>query len=64
MGNTYEGLAAVAGCLESGYTDLAQLRTDPDLENLRKDERFEGLIERLAPNSGGFFGSLLQGFSS
>lgn len=29
------------GCLELGYTDFAQLRGDPDLANLRSDERFE-----------------------
>ena len=29
------------GCLELGYDDFAQLRSDPDLAPLRADERFE-----------------------
>jgi hypothetical protein len=62
LGNTYDGLAAIAGCLENGYEDVNQLRTDPDLENLRKDERFEGLIKRLVPDRSGFFGGVLKGF--
>lgn len=32
---------ACAGCMEVGYTDFAQIRTDPDLEFLRQDPRFE-----------------------
>jgi hypothetical protein len=27
--------------MELGYTDFGQIRTDPDLEFLRKDSRFE-----------------------
>jgi hypothetical protein len=27
--------------MEAGYTDFAQVRTDPDLEFLRADARFE-----------------------
>jgi hypothetical protein len=27
--------------MELGYTDFGQIRTDPDLEFLRKDPRFE-----------------------
>lgn len=60
-----EGLAAVAGCLEAGYQDADQLRADPDLEFLRQDERFEGLLERFRmgrSDQGGFFSSLLKGF--
>jgi hypothetical protein len=62
LGNTREGLAALAGCLEAGYEDLNQLRSDADLAELRKDERFEGLIKRLVPDTNGFFGGLLKGF--
>jgi hypothetical protein len=29
------------GCLEAGYTDYRQIRSDPDLEFLRADARFE-----------------------
>lgn len=30
-----------AGCMEAGYADFGQIRTDPDLAVLRSDERFE-----------------------
>ena len=65
MGQAREGLAALAGCLEAGYEDADQLRADPDLDFLRQDERFEGLLERFRlgrSNQGGFFGGLLKGF--
>jgi hypothetical protein len=33
--------AAVAGCLEAGYADFDQIRSDPDLASLKADDRFE-----------------------
>lgn len=30
-----------AGCMEAGYMDFQQVRTDPDLDFLRADSRFE-----------------------
>ena len=65
LGQAREGLAALAGCLEAGYEDAGQLRSDPDLEFLRQDERFEGLLQRFRlgqPGGEGFFNSLLKGF--
>eukprot|EP00882_Tetradesmus_deserticola_P012912 GHRQ01013687.1.p1 GENE.GHRQ01013687.1~~GHRQ01013687.1.p1 ORF type:complete len:179 (+),score=59.63 GHRQ01013687.1:579-1115(+) len=50
------GLVALSGCMELGYTDYGQVRTDPDLEFLRKDPRFEGLMDRFQKKSGGFLG--------
>ncbi len=52
--NIQNGLMAIAGCLEAGYSDWQQLRNDPDLENLRKNEKFEGLMTRFEKKSGGF----------
>ncbi|KXZ53442.1 hypothetical protein GPECTOR_7g1340 [Gonium pectorale] len=51
-----------ARCLELGYDDFAQLRSDPDLEPLRKDERFEGLLKRFERPSSGPLGGFLGGF--
>ena len=58
-----EGLYALAGCIESGYADFAQLRRDPYLTAFRESEKFEGLLKRFEPG-GGFLGNLLNGFRS
>ncbi|GAX74284.1 hypothetical protein CEUSTIGMA_g1733.t1 [Chlamydomonas eustigma] len=51
------GLVALSGCLEAGYEDFKQIRIDPDLQNLRADERFEALMKRFEPKkSQGLFG--------
>lgn len=55
------GLVALSGCIELGYTDWNQIRADPDLEFLRQDPRFEGLMERFQKKAGGFFGVDLSG---
>ncbi|KAI7843557.1 hypothetical protein COHA_002799 [Chlorella ohadii] len=47
LGDIDNGLVALAGCVEQGYRDFYQLRSDPDLEALRADERFEGLLRRF-----------------
>lgn len=58
--NIQNGLIALAGCLESGYDNFNQLRSDSDLENLRKDAKFEGLLKRFEKPKGflGLFNSL------
>ncbi|KAG2433687.1 hypothetical protein HXX76_008057 [Chlamydomonas incerta] len=61
LGDVRAGLVALAGCLELGYDDFAQLRTDPDLTPLRADERFEGLMKRFEKPTGGFFSTLFSG---
>eukprot|EP00775_Hariotina_reticulata_P007503 gene7503-7713_t len=50
------GLVALSGCLETGYTDFIQVRSDPDLEYLRTDPRFEGLLDRFQKKGSGFLG--------
>lgn len=52
--NIQNGLMAIAGCLEAGYDNWEQLRNDPDLENLRKNEKFDGLLKKFEGKSGGF----------
>lgn len=56
MQDARSGLMALAGCMEAGYLDFQQVRTDPDLEFLRADSRFEGLMERFEKKPGGFMG--------
>ena len=41
------GLVALAGCLECGYDDFNQIRSDDDLAVLRTSEKFEGLVQRF-----------------
>lgn len=48
-------------CLDAGYEDYEQIRTDPDLENLRADERFAnvmGKFDKGSSASGGIMGWL------
>ncbi|KAI3688340.1 hypothetical protein L1987_82052 [Smallanthus sonchifolius] len=41
------GLAALKDALQADYEDFKRIRTDPDLENLRKSEEFDPLIKQL-----------------
>lgn len=43
------------------YTDFAQLRNDPDLQELRGDPKFEGLLSRFEKKRSGL-GALFEGF--
>lgn len=60
QGDVDNGLTAIAGAVEQGYRNFAQLRADPDLQALRADPRFEGVMKRFErPSSGekkGFLG--------
>lgn len=46
------GLMAFKGALEAGFEDFRTARVDPDLDFLRKQPQFEGLIQRFKPNKG------------
>ncbi|CAN6196990.1 unnamed protein product [Urochloa humidicola] len=39
------GLSALEDALKSGYEDFKRIRTDPDLESLRKSEKFDPLLK-------------------
>ena len=41
------GLSSLAEAIELGYGDVEYLRNDPDLEALRKDPSFAGLLTRV-----------------
>ncbi|KAI3822949.1 hypothetical protein L1987_10550 [Smallanthus sonchifolius] len=41
------GLSALKDALQADYEDFKRIRTDPDLENLRKSEEFEPLIKQF-----------------
>lgn len=47
-GNTEGGLAALERAVDLGWSDVAWMCVDPDLELLRSDERFVSLSVRLA----------------
>ena len=40
------GLSALKDALQAGYEDFKRIRTDPDLENLRKSEEFDPLVKQ------------------
>ncbi|KAF5797382.1 putative PDZ domain, tetratricopeptide-like helical domain superfamily, PDZ superfamily [Helianthus annuus] len=40
------GLSALKDALQAGFEDFKRIRTDPDLENLRKSEEFDPLIKQ------------------
>eukprot|EP01025_Chloroclados_australasicus_P069693 TRINITY_DN986_c0_g1_i1.p1 TRINITY_DN986_c0_g1~~TRINITY_DN986_c0_g1_i1.p1 ORF type:complete len:325 (+),score=46.04 TRINITY_DN986_c0_g1_i1:175-1149(+) len=46
LGQVEAGLEALQATLSSGFEDYKKVRTDPNLANLRKDERFKNLIDQ------------------
>ncbi|KAG8100592.1 hypothetical protein GUJ93_ZPchr0013g37691 [Zizania palustris] len=40
------GLSALEDAMKAGYEDFKRIRTDPDLENLRKTEEFDALLKK------------------
>lgn len=56
LGDVRAGLMALAGCLEAGYSEVGQIRSDPDLAPLREDPRFEGLLTRFGPKKDNLLG--------
>ena len=45
VSNTDESLESLTRAIRLGYNDLDHMRTDPDLENVRRHPRFEMLLE-------------------
>ncbi|XP_030524203.2 protein MET1, chloroplastic [Rhodamnia argentea] len=41
------GLSALEDALEAGFEDYKRIRTDPDLENVRKSKEFEPLLKKF-----------------
>ncbi|KAL8480860.1 hypothetical protein ACS0TY_027398 [Phlomoides rotata] len=41
------GLSALKDAMEAGFEDYKRIRTDPDLENIRKSEEFEPLMKKF-----------------
>lgn len=46
-----EAFAALKTAIQLGYNDAPWLTKDPDLENLRRDQRFENIRSNLAKNN-------------
>lgn len=53
MGAVDDAFRALERAVELGYRDFRFLREDPDLENLRRDARFEAFVERARALQGG-----------
>lgn len=56
----HNGLVALAGCLEAGYDNFDQIRSDDDFALLRGEEKFEGLVSRFEKKRGGFMNMFQQ----
>ncbi|KAK9825330.1 hypothetical protein WJX74_009904 [Apatococcus lobatus] len=62
LGNMTEGLLSIAETLKLGYSDINQIRSDPDLERIREDSRFEQLLLKFKKSSrGGLLDNLMRG---
>ena len=51
LGHIDPALQALTRALQLGYTKVEHLRDDPDLENLKKDRRYEEILRQFAPGS-------------
>ena len=40
------GLDALSASMRSGFEQFQKIRTDPNLDNLRKDERFKKMVDK------------------
>jgi len=45
-GDTRQGLQVLTRAVDSGFSDVAALQSEPDLERLRRSPEFAGLLER------------------
>ncbi|CAL5076664.1 unnamed protein product [Urochloa decumbens] len=45
LGRIEAGLSALEDALKAGYEEFKRIRTDPDLENVRKSEKFDTLLK-------------------
>lgn len=46
IGDIDNSLKAIKKAIELGYSDFSYMNKDPDLENLRKDKRFDELFSK------------------
>lgn len=47
LGNLDAAFKALEGAVSLGYKDLGHLQRDRDLDNLRKDDRYQELLDRV-----------------
>jgi hypothetical protein len=45
-----KALDSLSGAIDQGYKDIVILETEPDLDTLREDPRFQKLLDRLRTN--------------
>ena len=48
IGELDEAFSALKKSIELGYDDVQHMNNDPDLRNVRADDRYEEILERLA----------------
>ena len=49
LGRTDEALSSLERAIALGYRDVRWIREDRDLNSLKKDKRFDVLLQRIAP---------------
>ncbi|MFH1361016.1 MAG: hypothetical protein ABIJ41_08340 [Candidatus Omnitrophota bacterium] len=47
LGNNDLAFDAIKKAIHHGYDDFSHLKKDQDLENLRRDPRFQGLLDKI-----------------
>lgn len=52
LGHINPGLAALAHALELGYNKVEKLTEDPDLDNLKRDNRYHKMVSDILSNKG------------
>lgn len=63
LDDTQSGLVSLVRAMEAGYDDYDNIKTDADIQPLRDDARFAGILAKFEPQGvlGGVFAALSKG---